>query len=142
MKNKKMSNRPKQGVERVARFFLYFLSIAIASIGLMYIFNPDGSMEAAKISILSAEGRTEVRGMYGGLHFALAVYILLSTRAGLQQAALLLVALVFGCVALGRIVGFVFEGEADLYNLLITSAEIVISSMALVLFRACAGNTS
>lgn len=107
----------------------------------MYTLNPDGSMEAAKISVLSAEGRTEIRGIYGGLHFAVAVYLLLSNRAGSQRTALLLVTLVFGCVALGRIVGFLFEGEADLYNLLVTSAEIVISSIALVLFSARADNT-
>ncbi|MEM7034169.1 MAG: DUF4345 domain-containing protein [Chloroflexota bacterium] len=125
----------KRSLEAIARPFLYVITAVIYAVGLMYSIDPAGSMEAAEVSINSAAGRTEIRGIYAGLHFALATYIFINLRRGLLQSGLLLIGLAFGFAALGRLVGFSVEGAAGIYNLVVTLIEIGVSGMAFFLLR-------
>ncbi|MEM7154406.1 MAG: DUF4345 domain-containing protein [Myxococcota bacterium] len=121
----------------MSRGFVIALTTLILGVGIMYLVDPAGSMEIAEIDITSAPGRTEIRGMYGGLHLALGLFMLARVRARPRELAhaLQLAGLVFGCVAFGRVLGFAVDGEADLYNMVVTAIETAISSLSWVLWR-------
>lgn len=119
------------------RGFIIALTTLILSVGIMYLVDPAGSMEIAEIDITSAPGRTEIRGMYGGLHLALGLFMLARIRARPVELAyaLQLAGFVFGSVAFGRLLGFAVEGEADLYNMIVTAIETAISTLSWLLWR-------
>ncbi|CAB9503167.1 expressed unknown protein [Seminavis robusta] len=120
-----------------AQVFAIAISSLIGLVGIMYMVDPAGSMVAADIHIESPAGRTEIRGIYAGIHLALSSFLFINVFGDDSLAiCLLLILLLFGWAAAGRMVGFLQEGldKSDRYNVIVTIIEVVLSATSAALY--------
>lgn len=98
---------------RFARGLLVVASLIFVGIGLLYTISP-GMLFAVfpEGAAGNADGRTEIRAVYGGIELGLGIFFGLGAarRAGLEPATLL-AGLVSMGAGLARCVGFLAEGE-------------------------------
>ncbi len=87
-----------------AKIILWLSAVMLGLYGLSCFFNANLAADYAGLAITNTDARIEMIAMYGGVQIAVALFCLFGVLrpAQYQQAALLLLVLIFGGLALGR----------------------------------------
>lgn len=91
------------------RVLVGLVGVLLAYLGVRWMFAPTGAAQEFDIVLASVEALNQARGDLGGLFLGGAALCALGLRSG-DGRWLQAVALVIGCVALGRVVGIVLDG--------------------------------
>jgi hypothetical protein len=94
-----------------ARTVLLVTALALAVIGVGFLWTPVSWAAAIDVVVSTPMGRTDVRATYGGFVLAAGVFLAVcAVRPAWLQAGLAACALIYGGFALGRIIGLAVEG--------------------------------
>ena len=118
---------------------VYLVAAVFAGLGLYGLARPAGVLATFDVAVESAEGRNEVRAVYGG--FGLAVAALLGVAAagegGVREGILVAVGFALAGMAAGRLVSALADRHASAYPVA-TFLGIEIAAAALLLAAAWA----
>ncbi len=104
----------------VACVALFFVAMGVVALA-----DPAGILARFDVAVLSAEGRNEVRAVYGGFGLAMAGALALALRfEGLRVGTLVCAALALVGMALGRLVSWAVDGELGATPLLYFFVEL------------------
>lgn len=111
----------------MATGLLWFNGLAFLAFGLISLVSPEFPAGLSGMELTGGDAPIEVRAQYGGIFLAIAGFSLYGTRKQQMFApALLLLALVYGGLASGRLLGLVLDpGPASAYTYSALSFEIV-----------------
>jgi hypothetical protein len=127
---------------RLARVSLGLTTLAFLGFGLLFLFRPD-AIASMGVSLESATARTEIRGFYGGMEIGLGVFFGISLlRPRWFRPALLAQVAAFGGLAMGRIVGVLAEGSAEIVIWFFVAIELAAALLGLVAYLALLGGHS
>jgi hypothetical protein len=101
--------------------------------GLAYLIAPDmlsGILTGA--SFPNATSAIDVRAIYGGMALGITTFVWLLSRGSVdsQKIGQIGCAVAFGCVALGRIIGFIVTGSSGLFMELLLASEILFCGLS------------
>lgn len=102
-----------------AKIILWLSVVMLGLYGVSCFFNANLAADYAGLAITNTDARIEMIAMYGGVQTAVALFCLFGILKPLQyqQPALLLLVLVFGGLALGRVYGLLTGSEgAGIYT--------------------------
>jgi hypothetical protein len=109
-----------------------FVAILFALMGIIALTKPWRILELFGISVATADGRNEIRAVYGG--FGIAVCLLLTAtlwRESIRPGVLIAVAAALLGMAAGRIVSAVIDRTLGRYPLIFLIVEVVLAVMLL-----------
>lgn len=92
------------------RIALTLAALANIGWGLFAFAAPDRAAEILEFALSSPEGRGEIRATYGGLILGLGVALLVALWRPGTRGSLVLLAIVFGALSLGRLGSLVLDG--------------------------------
>lgn len=88
----------------LGKFVLFISAVSFISYGIVCLMTPHVPVGYAGLGIASGDGYAEIGAMYGGLQTGFGLVCLLGAlRAELFRPVLLVIAVVVGCLALGRL---------------------------------------
>lgn len=121
-------------MEMSLRIVVVLIGLLFAFMGLNLMFNPLGSAEGMGLTPIGELGLNTLRGDLGGLFLASTVLL---SIALIQRRAewFLAVAVLMSAIALGRIVGFVLDGNPSDATLTALGFEIVITAVLIFASR-------
>ena len=126
----------------LAKFILWVTALIFISYGLACLFWPELPAGYAGLDMLNGDAQVEIGAMYGGLQTAFGIACLLgAVRNDLQRHMLLMVALVVGGLAIGRIYGaFLVAGVGPLgvYTWGAMAFEVTTTLLACIAYRGSA----
>ena len=107
---------------------LWVLAVSFVFVGVGFIATPTTFTEmAAGVAPDRASALTEIRAVSGGVALALGVFFgVCAGRADWVTPGLLLGALVGGCLAASRLIGFVVDGGVTATQTSLAAAEVVV----------------
>ena len=111
---------------KAQQWFLGFNALAWLPYGIFLIFYPSFLEGFAGLAATTAEGRTEIRAMYGGMQAAigaLAVYALVRPRVA--RGILTALAFLFTGLCGLRLLGTLLDGAAGQYTVMALTFEII-----------------
>lgn len=120
-----------------ARVILLIQILLLAGLGLAYFIRPHEMSNLSGMLLLAPAAATAVRAYYGGLPLGLAAFLGLALlRPALIHAALTLLVLLYGALALARIGGLWLDGGAlQTFNLYALLLEVVSAGLAFKALR-------
>lgn len=100
-----------------AKIFISIIALVLLGFGIASLFWTQSVIGAAGISTVNATGISELRAFYGGLEIGLAIALFgaVADRWPLRTA-LMLIALIFGCVAIVRTVSAMTLGDTSTWT--------------------------
>ena len=102
---------------KYAKFFIAITGLIFFSYGAFLIYDPKQLINIANFSISENTALTELRAMYGGIQLALGLFMLACFRhERLIPPCLLLMSLVFFCLAATRTLGLIIDPADSGYN--------------------------
>ena len=115
-----------------ARIVLIFVALGFAAFGIVGLVAPQTLVGAVDITTETAQARTEIRAMYGGMQlgFALFLFISATIRPWMRPALVLVVFCVSG-LACSRLLGIQLEGDAFPWMLPLALIELSIAAVCL-----------
>ena len=119
------------------KVILWISAIAFVPYGLASLFSPALPAEFAGLGILSGDGYAEIGAMYGGLQTGFGIMCLLGAlRDDLRSPILLVLAIVIGGLALGRLYSIVTGIESvGSYTWGALTFESLIALLSLIAYR-------
>jgi len=119
------------------KIVLWIAAIAFIPYGLACLFSPALPAEYAGLGILNGDGYAEIGAMYGGLQIGFGVICLMGAINDDFRAPMLLVlAIVVGCLALGRLYSTLTGSEAVAgYTMGALAFEFLLAILATVAYR-------
>ncbi len=121
----------------LGKIILWISAISFIGYGLACLFSPALPAGYAGLGILSGDGYAEIGAMYGGLQTGFGVVCLMGAlRDDFRAPMLLVLTIVIGCLALGRLYSTVTGTEAVAgytYGALVF--EFITALLALVAYR-------
>jgi len=130
-----LRNRRSQNM-KAAKIFAGFLGLVLVGFGLACLLWPEQMLEPTGIAMGSATAVSELRSSYGGLQvgFGLA---LLGAAAGRwpMGTALMLTALIFGCIAIARTGSALVLGDFSTWTVAAAVFEIAVVVIAVFLAK-------
>lgn len=115
----------------LARILLLAQICILAVFGLAYLLRPHEMSNLSGLLPLAPSAVTDVRAWYGGLPLGLALYLLLALREAQLRTALLLLLVLYGALALTRLLGLFLDGGAQqTFNLYALLFEAVSAALA------------
>jgi hypothetical protein len=90
---------------------LALIGLLFLGLGLNFMFNPVSMAAGFGLVAEDVSGLNSIRGDFGGLFLAMSMMVAVGLASG-QRLWFLAVAVLLGCIALGRLLGFVLDGFA------------------------------
>jgi hypothetical protein len=119
-----------------ARTVLFLTALALAVIGVGFLWTPVSWAAAIDVVVSTPMGRTDVRATYGGFVLTSGIFLAICAfRPDWVRAGLAACALILGGFALGRIVGLVAEGTLSTLMWTFLVIEVVGTGAALGALR-------
>ncbi|MEN8183708.1 MAG: DUF4345 domain-containing protein [Myxococcota bacterium] len=108
----------------LAGLVLRLSALAYGGIGVAFLAAPAEMAAAVDVSVGSASADNDVRAVYGGLDFGLAIFCLASaSRPDWHRPALWVVTLTLGAMSLARVLSWMLAGFPDPIALALHAAE-------------------
>lgn len=110
----------------IARAVLLVTAIVFAGFGLWLLIYPE-AVSTLGVELLNPSARIEIRSFYGGLEIGLGAFLLYCARSPsleLLKAGLLAAGLALGGVSIGRLFGFLVDGQPMPLVLIFTALEV------------------
>ncbi len=121
---------------KLARFVLISSALVFLAVGVGFLVIPVEWASLTEISLPTAMSRTDLRATYGGLDFAVGVFLIVAARRNeWVRPGLLVLALAAAGFATGRVIGFIAEGSAGNLMLLFLAIEFGVVAVALLALR-------
>lgn len=122
-----------------AKIFVSTIALVLLGFGIASLFWTQSIIGAAGISTVNATGISELRAFYGGLEIGLGIALgaAVAGRWSLRTA-LMLIAVIFGCVGIARIGSAITLGDTSTWTVVGSVFEAGASLMALWFMRATA----
>lgn len=126
----------QEGFTLLTRIFLGVNAAMFIGYGLYCFFVPEKVGNLAGLQAQSADGRVELRAMYGGLQTAVGVLALCGLlRPALQLPALTGLFFIFTGLACARVLGVFMDDGTGSYTTGVIALEVVFALVAFVLLR-------
>lgn len=93
----------------LVRTLIGLIALFFLALSLLFIFTPETMAAEFAISPSGAAGLSTIRGDLGGAFLAVSLFAALGLRRGARQW-LYAAATLLGAIALGRLIGFAFDG--------------------------------
>ncbi|GAB5452010.1 MAG: hypothetical protein Hals2KO_23380 [Halioglobus sp.] len=124
----------------LGKFILWLSTLAFVSYGIACLLSPELPAGYAGLAIASGDGYAEMGAMYGGLQTGFGIFCALGAlRADLYRPALLLLVVVIGSLALGRLYSTLMGvGPVGFYTWGAMVYEFFTAGLALIALRASA----
>ncbi len=107
--------------------------LVLLGIGIAGLLLPEVSLAFFGIALNGRLAHNEIRASYGGMHLGVATFVLLSlNRRWLRDAALLVLILFMGGLALGRIASLAIDGVPSASVWLMLGGEVLFAGLAAV----------
>jgi len=120
----------------MSRGFLWFNAVVIGAIGLAYLYDPNLLLRQYGLSVQDPGLDNMMRATYGGVFVGVAVIFGIgAVHPSRQKDALMLAALFFGGLALGRVASMIDVGLPPSGLLPLLGYEVIAAGLALVLGR-------
>lgn len=120
----------------LTQIFLGVNAVLFIGYGLYCLFSPGTVEDATGLQALSADGKAELRAMYGGVQTALGALALGGLlRPALQFPAVAALCFIFTGLACARLFGIVVDEAAASYTFMALAIEVVGALVAFVLMR-------
>jgi len=117
------------------RLLLWFSAVVFGAIGLYFLAAPEQAAASIGLTLDNATARTDVRATYGGMVLGVAVFFGWAALAeGRYEAGLWSMALVYGGLALGRVMA-IAQGErpeAMIWTFLVIEVAVAVASVLLL----------
>ena len=119
-----------------ARTYLRILGAFTILLGVLYLFAPGFFTDAAGFGVVTPGGLTDVRATYGGVQIGLGAFLLwAAAEESRVRLALVLVALLFGALALSRAFGLLLDGDLNPFHTSAVITEIALTCLSLYALR-------
>ena len=116
--------------------FLRLGGLLMLAFGALYFFRPDQLATEGGLMLENAAARTEIRAVYGGFMLGIGGFMLWgSARDYRVRAALVLSGMIAMGAALGRIFGYIAEGELGSTHAIFLTLELIGAGIAFGLER-------
>ncbi len=120
----------------LAKIFISFIALVLVGFGVGSLLWTEALTGAAGISAVNPTGVSELRAFYGGLEIGLGVSLAAAVAGRWSiKTALMLVAVIFGCVGLVRIVSAISLGDTSTWTLVGAGFEVFACAIACLLMR-------
>jgi hypothetical protein len=120
-------------VQKLWTALLALVGLGFLGIGLNFLFNPVTMGAEFGLQPDGIVGLNAIRGDLGGMFLAMAMMVTAGLATG-QRLWFLAVAVLIGCIALGRLLGFVIDGVSG-NNLPAFVAELVLLAILVLAHR-------
>ena len=121
-------------ITTIARIFLLLTALLFIGYGLYCLLNPLSLAETTGMGLTDNTAIIEVRAMYGGLQSSVGLYLLYGCIKPKQTAhTLLVLAFVYGGMAIARAYGLAVDGGDNGYNTSVALFEAINTVIALLL---------
>jgi hypothetical protein len=116
------------------RLFLVAQALLLSAFGLAYLVDPAAMAALSGASLPAPAALTDVRAYYGALQLALGGVAGIGALQPTRQAAILgLFGLLYGALALGRLLGLLLDGMAEQgFNLGALGFEVVCAAICVI----------
>jgi hypothetical protein len=119
----------------MSRILLVLFAVAWALFGIACLISPSSMLTGFGIALSGADAVTEARAMYGGAQLGLAAFLAYAARRETYfRAALLLVGLIMGGIAVARLIGVIVDGSTLVVTIGSLATELLVSGVALFAF--------
>ena len=124
-------------MKTLARALAAVIALLFIGFGLLFMFFPEGRLEASDLESSSVLGLATMRAIPGASFLAFGVLLVMHTVIGQQTGALRFAILFLVLSVLGRLVGLAVDGSSDeaVRNLVPVSLMLVVSIASLGLFQ-------
>ena len=121
-----------------ARIVLILVAFGFIGFGMFGLVAPLALVGAVDITAETAQGRTELRAVYGGLQLGLGVFLLMasSLRSWMRPALALTICSLLG-LACARLLGIQMEGGAFPWMLPLAALELGLAVLSVWAWSAC-----
>ncbi len=111
----------------LAKALLWFNGLAFLAFGVVSLLSPEFPAGLSGIELKGADAPIEVRAQYGGIFLAIAMFAIYGAlKEAIEQQAILMLLLVYGGLAGGRLLGlFLDPGPAGNYTYSALTFEVV-----------------
>src|SRR5262245_29722181 len=107
------SNRRSTIMKTISRLFVSLAAVTFFAVGLQFWFAPQQAAQQFGLAAIHSVGNINLRADLGGLFIGLGLLCAIGAWT-MKRAALVSAAALLGAVLVGRIVGWVVDGQADI----------------------------
>lgn len=124
-------------IQSISKIYVVFSAFSLFSVSIMAFFSPQAVMDLVQVQLNNTDAYSSIRGVYGGVGFALVIGLLYHMRRHLQEAVGFL-GLFWGLYAASRFTTIITEGALGAFGnrwLMIESSMCVIAFVLLLVNR-------